>query len=147
VPVFHRYLFILGCAASATGTVAKPLPPLSDAYLAWVAKGSAPAIASAKKEMGRRDAGDAEDLGDALGRAMQAAPRRVLPLVDSGPGFDANWLCAPFIGEDVSLGRARAILRKSRMAVERVHDARLAKARAVCLRNIREGEATLARKR
>src|SRR5206468_12592510 len=100
--MLHRCLLILGCAGWAAGAVAKPLPPLSDTYLAWVGKGSALAVASAKKEMRRRDAGDAESIGDALGRAMQVAPQPVLPLVDSGPGFDANWLLAPFIGDDVS---------------------------------------------
>jgi len=95
--------------------------------------------------MRRRDAGDAESLGDALGRAMQLAPTRVLPLVDTAPGLDANWICTPFIGDDVSISRARAILRKSRKAIEGVRNPRLGKARATCLRDIREGEAELAR--
>ena len=141
-----RSLALLSCAFFlSSGAAARALQPLTNQYLAWVAKGSAAAVASAKKEMRRRDAGDAESLGDALGQAMQIAPARVLPLVDSAPGLDANWICTPLISEDVSLERAKAILRKSRKAIESVRDRRLAKARKACLRDIQESEAALAR--
>jgi hypothetical protein len=144
--VTNRPYFILALLGAWSGVVeAKTLPPLTDRYLAWVAKGSLPAIASAKREMRRRDAGDAEDLGDALGRAMQVAPLRVLPLVNSGPGFEANWLCTPLISEDVSTARAKAILRRSRVSIERVRDRKLSRQRAICLKDIQEGEANLAK--
>jgi hypothetical protein len=134
----------MGFIAFDVSAEAQQLRPLSERYLAWVARGSAAAVASARREMARLDAGDAEALGDALGRAMQVAPSRVLPLVNSAPGLSADWICTPFIGEDVSIERASAILRRSRKAIERVNDPRLASARAACLREIRESQFSLA---
>jgi hypothetical protein len=93
--------------------------------------------------MRRRDAGDAEMLGDALGRAMQVAPQRVLPLVNRAPGLDANWICTPFVSDEMPLARARAIVRKSRWAIESVREPRLAKQRAACLDDIRQYEIVL----
>jgi hypothetical protein len=117
------------------------------AFFDWVAQGSPSAVSAAVEAMRTSDAGDAESLTDALGRAMQVAPARVLPLVDSGSEFSADRICVPFLSDDQPVPAVLRSLERSRQSIASVSEVGLARQRAACLRVIARYEKTVRRQR
>jgi plasmid maintenance system antidote protein VapI len=102
----------------------------------WVAKGSPEAIAAAVEAAPRADTHPAEALADALARAMQVAPERVLPLVGTrGPLFQAAAICLPQGWDDTPQEWA-ATIERSRAKIAAVTDPALAAQKKACLDEI-----------
>jgi hypothetical protein len=106
----------------------------------WVARGSPEAIAAAVEAAPRADTHPAEALADALARAMQVAPERVLPLVGTnGPLFQPGAICLPQGWDDTPQQRS-ASLARSRASISAVKDSALARQKKACLDEIARAE-------
>lgn len=103
---------------------------------AAVATGSAAWLALAERLIADADACHAEGLRDALGRAMQRAPRQVLRLVGKTERLSAEAICLPSISDEPPPAAQRAALARSRRAIEAVRQAELQPQRQACLRFI-----------
>jgi hypothetical protein len=104
----------------------------SAAYAA-VATGQPRWLDLALRLLPEADACYGEGLHDALGRAMRAAPRRVLPLVGSSTRLTPEQICLPFISAELPQARQLDRLRASRQAIAAVHDKALSSSRRACL--------------
>ena len=78
------------------------------------------------------DAGAATLLDHAVGAALQKAPTRVLPLVDSGT-FRPQDACLPRLSDDLPAAQAIKVVRATESVLARVNDPKLASAKAKCL--------------
>ena len=114
---------------------------------AGVAQGSPRWVALAAQLLPEADACHAEGLQDALGLAMQRTPQQVLPLVGRSAGLLAERICLPFISDEIAMSRQWAAVRRSRLAIESVHDDTLAAQRQACLSFIDTVEAGMASSR
>lgn len=132
---------LLLCAVAAC---AQQPDALSEQGAEWVAKGSPEAIAAAVAAAPRADTHPAEALADALGRAMQVAPQRVLPLVGTQRLFSPQAICLPQPWTDNPRTR-RATIEASRKAIEGVSDPALAKQREACLAEVNAAATALDR--
>ena len=72
----------------------------------------------------------AENLTWALGSEMQVSPSAVLPLVETSIG---TYTCLPFLSADAPKSVNLAIKRRSKKALESVHDPALRSAKNKCL--------------
>lgn len=109
-----------------------------NAGYALVSQGSTEAVALAMKVLQYSDACITKSLSSSLSTAMARNPKAVLPYVPlpdltTGSLIDADHLCLPSIGTDVSNKRAIAIALRSKRAVENVHTPSLQPARGQCL--------------
>ncbi|CAD5372060.1 conserved exported hypothetical protein [Rubrivivax sp. A210] len=98
-----------------------------------VASGDPAWVALAERLLPHADACYSTGLQDALGRAMQRAPRAVLPLVGKTPTLAAEAICLPFISDEIPLARQKAALARSRQAIAGVRDEALQPQRQACL--------------
>lgn len=129
-------LALAGCSAGSSGGTAD---------LDAVAAGDPAAIDRAVARLPGADAPAAERIQRALARAMQAAPDRVLPLVNRSDKLRASAVCVPFLPEDDSPMALKEIVAKSRYAIESVDDPALARQKTACLAEIAAAETELAR--
>ena len=109
-----------------------------------VAQGSPQWVALAEQLMRHADACYAEGLQDALGQAMQRAPRQVLPLVGRSATLSAELICLPFISDEIALAAQTAAVARSRRAIEGVRDDALRTQQQACLQFIGTVEAGIA---
>jgi hypothetical protein len=102
------------------------------AYAA-VATGQSRWLDLALRLLPEADACYSEGLHDALGRAMRAAPRHVLPLVGSSTRLTPELICLPFLSAELPRAQQLDMLRASRQAIAAVHDKALSSSRRACL--------------
>ena len=81
------------------------------------------------------DAGWSEGLHDALGRAMQIAPARVLPLVNSSKNQTASTICLPWMLDDTgdTDDHYRHIVQRAKRMFERFLKTKYHNQAAACL--------------
>jgi hypothetical protein len=137
-----RAVPLLALALAACGTAP---PATSDEGLERIAKGSPEAIAEAVAALPDADGHAGESLLDALARAMQVAPERVLALVGTSALLAPQNICVPILSAGDPPQVARAELERSRVAIEAVKDPRLAKAREACLAEVAQAQTALDR--
>lgn len=127
------------------GCTTKQPDMTSDEGLASIAQGSPEAIDAAVKALPRANPARAEKLHDALARAMQSAPERVLALVGTSDLLAAPNLCVPVLAaNDTPLARKNALTR-SRKAIESVTDPKLAAAKEACIAELVQAETAVDR--
>jgi hypothetical protein len=98
-----------------------------------IATGQARWLDLALRLLPEADACYSEGLHDALGRAMRAAPRRVLPLVGSSSALAPERVCLPFISAELPRTEQLDALHRSRRAITAVRDHALSRPRRLCL--------------
>jgi len=108
-----------------------------------IASGSKKWVRLAEKMLQHSDACYTEGIQASLGKAMQRAPKNVLPLVDKTPTLSASYICLPFISNEIPIRQQRAEVNKSRHAIQGVHDGRLQTQKAACLKLIQSLEVNL----
>ena len=137
-------VFVL-IALPTAAMAALPSDMLTATELARAAAGDSAAIAAAREALRTSDAGNTDMLQDALGRAMQVSPERILPLVDTAPELRAQNICLPFLSEDDPKAEIRATILRTRDRLDAVRDPQLAAAKAACMSQVRRNLAALDR--
>ena len=131
-------VLLAGCAAKAPDMT-------SDEGLASIAQGSPEAIDAAVKALPGADPAKAEKLHDALARAMQSAPDRVLGLVGTSTFLAAPNLCVPVLAANDTPQARKNALARSRKAIESVADPKLAGAKEACIAELVQAETAVDR--
>ncbi len=108
-----------------------------------VAKGEPQAISEAVTALADPKRAN-KDLLHALGRAMQVAPERVLPLVGTTGLLTAQAICLPQPWNETPQSW-KATIEASRKAIESVSDPALAKPREACLAEVNAAATALDR--
>ena len=90
------------------------------------------------------DACYTEGIQDSLGHAMQIAPQNVLPLVNSKPTLAADYICLPFISNELPIKAQLDEIAKSKNAILHVRDKKLQAQKEYCLRFIETIESNFA---
>ncbi|MBO9713809.1 hypothetical protein [Sphingomonas sp.] len=129
-------LALAGCGSSVD---------VSDDLLNRTAAGDPQAIETAAKKLPRTDPGEHGQLEDALARAMQVAPAKVLALVGRDKRLSAHAICVPFLAGDEAPRRLKELVARSRAAIESVTDPALARAKTDCLAEVTAAETALER--
>ena len=127
------------------GCTAKQPDMTSEEGLASIAQGSPEAIDAAVKALPGAGPAKAEKLHDALARAMQSAPDRVLALVGTSDVLAPPNLCVPVLAEDDTPQARKNILSRSRKAIESVTDPKLAAAKEACIAELVQAETAVDR--
>ncbi|MCW3847800.1 hypothetical protein OF829_11170 [Sphingomonas sp. LB-2] len=109
------------------------------------ATGNPEGIVSAVSRLKQSGTRDAETLQDALGRAMQVAPDRVLPLVGTSEALAPRHICLPLLDPMAPPHWAKEQIEASRKAIEGVRDPSLAKPREACLAEVNSAATALDR--
>ncbi|HEY9097298.1 MAG TPA: hypothetical protein VIN38_00360 [Thiobacillus sp.] len=108
-----------------------------------IASGSKKWVQLAEEMLQHSDACYTEGIQASLGKAMQRAPKNVLPLVDKTPTLSASYICLPFISNEIPIRQQLAEVAKSRLAIQGMHDDRLQTQKAACLKFIKSLEVNL----
>jgi len=106
-----------------------------------IAMGSPRWISIAESTLQYSDACYTEGIQSALGSAMQKSPQHVLPLVDKTSLLSANYICLPFISNELPVQSQIAEIVKSKRAIQRVHAKNLRTKKSSCLSFIESVEA------
>ena len=134
---------LLALAIAGCGTAQPEVT--SDEGLQWVARGSPEALAAAVRALPKADGHAGEALLDALGRAMQVEPARVLALVGTSDLLAPRYICVPSLFGDDAPQRVKAELERSRKAIESVSDPALARPREACLAELAQAQSAIDR--
>lgn len=132
-------------AVLLAGCAAKQPEVTSEQGLEWVAQGSPEAINAAVKALAGSNPADAEKLHDALARAMQVAPERVLALVGARDVLASRNICVPVLSAGESPKQVKEELARSRKAIESVTDPKLARAKEACIAELVQAETAVDR--
>lgn len=117
------------CGADLTG--------LSPSYaMKQVATGSKQWVDVVVKLTPYSDAGCSLAIHDALGAAMQKQPRNVLPHVGKSSSLSAQYICLPFLPEEMPNAKALQEVRLTKVALTQVHDKTLSRQRQACLKEV-----------
>lgn len=109
-----------------------------------IATGSATWVSVAEIMLKYSDACYTEGIQDSLGHAMQIAPQNVLPLVNSKPTLAADYICLPFISNELPIKAQLDEIAKSKNAILHVRDKKLQAQKEYCLRFIETIESNFA---
>jgi hypothetical protein len=128
-------------------TVVKDVWPTADCesvILGHVASGSHVWISAGLSLYGHTDASYSEGIHDSLGRAMQVAPSRVLPLVNTEK-HRASQICLPWMLDDSgeSDRHYKSITRRARAMFESFLDTSYRQQAEACLTVVANAEAGL----
>lgn len=102
-----------------------------------IESGSLQWVSLAERMLKHSDACYTEGIQASLGRAMQRAPQHVLPLVDKAPELAAEYICLPFISDEIPASEQLAEVVKSRKSIQAVSNNRFEIQRARCLNLIK----------